>query len=221
MHITIWLDSLHHAVRTDIDDDLDCLTGNVYPFLTDAQVCHQVEHLSGHLGGMGQSLRRAVIGYTLYTRQIDRIQDAVSKDFCRDSCDRPPVGCCNASHCDIYSPSDYILYQPTQLSLQLAQAIARLQKVEDGQALATGAQHRGQYCPYLTDRGCTLKLFKSPRCTHYLCQTLQTDLAVRYGTTGADFAGSMAETASRAIACCADFTNPAVLVAAQGMLAAR
>ena len=219
MHITTWLNTLQYTAAASIGTDVDFLAGYDYPFLTQTQVCHHIEHLSGHLVGLHQNLRRAVIGYTLYTRQIDRIQDTVSKDFCRDSCDRPPVGCCNASHCDIYSPSDYILYQPTQLSLELAQAISSLQKVEDGQALATGAQHLGQYCPYLTDQGCTLKLFKSPRCAHYLCQTLRDDLTGRYGATGTDFAGAMAETASRAVACCADFTNPAVLTAAQGMLA--
>ena len=220
MPITTWLDTLHGNNTSAVDTDLQTLGDHSYCFLTDQQVSHQIKCLSSHLGGMRPTLRQAVIAYTLYTRQIDRIQDVVSKDFCRDSCDRPPVGCCNASHCDIFTPSDYILYQPTQLSMELAQAIAHLQKVEDRQARQTGAQHRGQYCPYLTDQGCTLKLFKSPRCAHYLCQTLQDDLTVRYGAMGTDFAGNMAETASRAVACCADFTNAAVLTAARGMLPA-
>ena len=218
MHITTWLDTLHSNHTGAVDTDLQVLAGPGYCFLTDRQVSHQIECLSGHLGDMRPNLRQAVIAYTLYTRQIDRIQDTVSKDFCRDSCDRPPVGCCNASHCDIFTPSDYFLYQPSPLSLQLAQAIARLQKQEDAQRQAAGAVHRGQYCPYLTDRGCTLKLFKSPRCVHYLCQTLRADLAGRYGAAGADFATAMGETSNRVIASLADFTNPAVLASARDML---
>ncbi|KHK00515.1 hypothetical protein [Desulfovibrio sp. TomC] len=218
MHITTWLDTLHADHSDGIDSDLKALGAKTYCFLTDRQVSHQIECLSGSLGTMRQNLRRAVIAYTLYTRQIDRIQDRVSKDFCREHCDRPPVGCCNAKHCDIFTPSDYFLYQPSPLAMQLAQAIGRLQKLEDGQGQAARAVYRGQYCPYLTDQGCTLRLFKSPRCTHYLCQTVGDDLQVRYGAKGEDFARIMVETSSRTLAGCADFTNPEVLTSAREML---
>ena len=218
MHITQLLNSLPCVVITGIDSDLNALTIKAYPFLTHAQVCHQIERLSGHIGGMVQDLRRAIIGYTLYTRQIDSIQDTVSKEFCRSSCDRPPVGCCNAPHCEIFTPSDYIIYRQTSLSMQLAHAISGLQKIENKQAKVPKSKYHGKYCPYLTDNGCTLKLFKSPRCAHYICNSLMDNISVQYGPNSANFLQAMTETSCRAISCCADFTNPGVLNAARMML---
>ncbi|EKO39731.1 MAG: hypothetical protein B193_1565 [Solidesulfovibrio magneticus str. Maddingley MBC34] len=221
MRIASWLDTLPAGRDAAVADDIDCFRAKARPFLSDELAEHHVARLSSHLGRLAAPLRRAVIGYTLYTRQIDRIQAAATKDFCRDGCDRPPVGCCNARHCDVFTPSDYLLYRPTGLSLELAGALARLQRAEDDSARQAGARHVQRYCPYLTETGCTLQLAKSPRCVHYLCQTLQTDLGQRYGAAGAAFAEAMAETAGRAVACCEDFTNPAVLAAAREMLSAE
>ena len=218
MHIASWLDTLPTASDAAVNDDRDCFRANTRPFLPDALAEHHVARLSAHLGRLATPLRRAVIGYTLYTRQIDRIQDTATKDFCRDGCDRPPVGCCNASHCDVFTPSDYLLYRPTGLSLELAAALSDLQRAEDDSARQTGARHTQRYCPYLTATGCTLHLAKSPRCAHYVCETLRRDLGRRYGAPGAAFAAAMAETAGRAVASCGDFTNPAVLAAAREML---
>lgn len=220
MHITTWLDTLPPKRRAAVDADLKALADQDACFLSDMEVSHQVERLSGYLGDLRPAARQAVIGYSLYTRQLDRVQDAVSKAFCRDSCDRPPVGCCNANHCDIFSPSDYFLYHPTPLSLELGQAVTRLQRIEDEWAQSEGAGRLGRYCRYLSDRGCTLALFKSPRCVHYLCQTLRDDLTERHGEAGKAFGDAMAETANRAVASCADFTNPAVLQAARQLLPA-
>ena len=218
MHIASWLDTLPSGSARAVTDDMDWFRAASRPFLCDELARHHVARLSDHLGRLGTPLRRAVISYTLYTRQLDRIQEAATKDFCRDGCDRPPVGCCNASHCDVFTPSDYLLYRPTSLSMELAAALARLQRTEDDSARQAGARHIQRYCPYLTATGCTLHLAKSPRCVHYLCETLRGDLGERYGATGAAFAAAMAETAVRAVGCCDDFTNPAVLATAREML---
>ena len=220
MRIVSWLDALPSGSGAAVHDDIDCFRANARPFLSAELAEHHVARLSAHLGRLAAPLRRAVIGYTLYTRQIDRIQEAATKDFCRDGCDRPPVGCCNARHCDVFTPSDYLLYRPTGLSLELAATLARLQRAEDDSSRQEGACHAERYCPYLTATGCTLHLAKSPRCIHYLCEALRQDLGERYGAPGVAFAAAMAETASRAVACCGDFTNPAVLTAAREMLPA-
>jgi len=218
MRIVSWLDALPSRSEAAVQDDIDCFHANPRPFLCDELAKHQVARLSAHLSRLATPLRRAVIGYTLYTRQLDRIQEAATKNFCRDGCDRPPVGCCNARHCDVFTPSDYLLYRPTSLSLELAGALSRLQRTEDDSARQAGARHAERYCPYLTATGCSLHLAKSPRCVHYVCDTLQRDLGQRYGAPGAAFAAAMAETAGRAVTSCGDFTNPAVLTTARGML---
>ncbi len=218
MLIASWLDTLSTRSDAAVNDDLDCFCATSRPFLSDELARHHVARLSAYLGRLGAPLRRAVIGYTLYTRQIDRIQNAATKDYCRDDCARPPVGCCNARHCDVFTPSDYLLYRPTGLSLELAGALSRLQRAEDDSARQAGARHAERYCPYLTETGCTLYLAKSPRCVHYLCEALRGDLGQRYGPNGAAFAAAMAETAGRAVGCCDDFTNPAVLATAREML---
>jgi hypothetical protein len=218
MHTTHWLNSLKSVNTAGVDGDMASLVDLDYPFLTEIQVCGHVAQLSAHLGRLEKELRRAVIGYSLYTRQLDCIQDRVSKTFCSTQCDRPPVGCCNAKHCDIFTLSDYMLYQPSSLSMQLAQAIGSLQQREDEYTMTDDMRRDTRYCPYLTDQGCTLRLFKSPRCIHYICSSVKDDLAMRFEQGGETFASAMTETSARTLSCCADFTNAQVLAAASIML---
>lgn len=219
MPISNWLTSLKPASAKGVDSDLQALADEDYPFLTAKQTVGQIRQLSDHLGRFEPRLRQAVIGYSLYTRQLDHIQGLLTKPHCRGDCQRPPVGCCNARHCDILSLADVTLYQPTSLSMQLAHAIGAMQRQEDAHAMAVSDRsHVDRYCPYLTATGCTLRLFKSPRCVHYLCRDIDDQLHRDYGENGHAFAAVMQETAMRVMIRTADYINPDVLAVARNLL---
>lgn len=91
-----------------------------------------------------------------------------------------PTGCCNRSHNVVFSLSDIMMQQPTGLALRMGDALARLQ-AEEGAHHAHGAPMGERGCPYLTATGCTLYLFKSPLCVHYLCPTVAAALEAAHG----------------------------------------
>ncbi|WP_243368649.1 hypothetical protein [Fundidesulfovibrio soli] len=213
-----WLRSLKPASQAFIDGDMDCLAPLDYPFLNQGQVCEQVECLSGHLGRLGLEHRRAVIGYSLYTRQLEAVQERTGKAFCAGNCGRPPVGCCNAAHYRVHSLADFMIGRPSGLAMQLAASIEGLQRSEDAWSRHEGLTHTSDHCAYLAERGCTLLLFKSPRCIHYICPHLEADLLLRFPGAAPAYAAAMSVAAVSTSLRSADFTSPEVLAAACLML---
>jgi transposase-like protein len=213
-----WLDELPQTRDRAADDDLSILCAQAYPFLSDQAVRRQITRLSGHLAGLADAMRRRVIAYSLYVRQLDVIQAAATRDFCRDDCMRPPVGCCNANHFQILSLADVMVARPSQTAMELAHIIGMLQRQETAFELDAGRSLTTGHCDCLASDGCTLRLFKSPRCVHYLCPGLGDDLTERFGPQTARFLDAMHVTAVQTIASTADFTDPAILDAAGAFL---
>ncbi|MDQ7831672.1 MAG: hypothetical protein RDU30_08065 [Desulfovibrionaceae bacterium] len=214
-----WLDALPQKRGTAADGDLSVLCATAYPFLSDAAVRRQITRLSGYLATLAESMRRRVIAYSLYVRQLDVIQAAATRDFCRDDCARPPVGCCNANHFEILSLADMMIARPSPAAMELSHVIGQLQRLETGFEVEHGRCLTPGYCDCLAADGCTLRLFKSPRCVHYLCAELGRDLATRYGPAATPFCAAMAQVAVQTITTTADFTDPAILDAAGTLLA--
>lgn len=210
----VWLDDLPQRRPRAADDDLSVLCAQAYPYLSDPAVRHQITRLSGHLAGISDGMRRKVIAYSLYVRQLDVIQAATTRDFCRDGCPRPPVGCCNANHFQILSLADVMVSRPSQTALELAHVIGILQRRETAFETQAGRSPVPGHCDCLADDGCTLRLFKSPRCVHYLCDGLGDSLTERFGPGTARFLDAMHATAVQTIATTADFTDPSTLSAA-------
>ncbi|BFR47415.1 hypothetical protein RVX_R04760 [Nitratidesulfovibrio sp. HK-II] len=220
MPIEGWLDTLPGPETGGVDRDLALLAGQDYPLLSPRAVRRQVTRLSAYLGVMDDALRGALIGYSLYTRQLDMLQDRATKHICRDDCARPPLGCCNRSHNVVFSLSDIMMRQPTGLALRMGDALARLQ-AEEGAHHAGGAAMGERGCPYLTATGCPLHLFKSPLCAHYLCATVTDSLGAAHGAAAAPFVAGMRRGAERQIERSADFTEPGLIEAAVEMFAAE
>lgn len=213
-----WLDELPQKRPRAADDDLSALCAGPYPFLSDQAVRHQISRLSGHLAGLADAMRRRVIAYSLYVRQLDVIQAASTRNFCRDDCARPPVGCCNANHFHILSLADVMVARPSPAAMELAHVIGVLQRRETAFELDAGRSLTPGHCDCLAGDGCTLRLFKSPRCVHYLCAELGGSLAERFGPEAAQFCAAMAQVAVQTITTTADFTDPSILDAAGAFL---
>lgn len=219
MPIEGWLDTLPGPETGGVDRDLALLAGRNYPLLSPRAVRRQVTRLSAYLGVMDDALRRTLIGYSLYNRQLDMVQDRATKHICRDGCARPPLGCCSRSHNVVFSLSDIMMSQPTGLALRMGDALARLQ-ADEGAHHAGGAAMGERGCPYLTATGCPLHLFKSPLCAHYLCATVTDTLGAAHGDAAAPFVAGMRRAAERQIGRSADFTEPGLIEAAVEMFAA-
>lgn len=213
-----WLDALPQKRDTAADGDLSALCATAHPFLSDAAVRRQITRLSGYLSGLDESMRRRVIAYSLYVRQLDVIQAAATRDFCRDGCERPPVGCCNANHFEILSLADMMIARPSPAALELSHVIGALQRLETDFEVERGRHLTDGHCDCLAADGCTLRLFKSPRCVHYLCAELHRDLATRFGQAATPFCAAMGQVAVQTISTTADFTDPAILDAAEAFL---
>ncbi|WMW64905.1 hypothetical protein [Nitratidesulfovibrio liaohensis] len=235
MPIDGWLEALpgpeSPTSSRDVADDVALFAGREHPLLPVRTVHHQVARLSAHLLGLGSAgapgvsgamddgLRRALIGYSLYTRQLDMVQDRATKHICRDGCERPPLGCCNRSHNVVFSLSDIMMQHPTGLALRMGDALARLQ-AEEGTHHAHGAPMGERGCPYLTATGCTLHLFKSPLCVHYLCPTVADALNAAHGPEAVPFVAGMRRAANRQLERSSDFMDPGLIEAAVRMFAA-
>lgn len=216
MPVDHWLDSLSQGSPKFIDGDLAALGGAsiAYPFLTDTVIASQIEQLSGHLVRVSETCRRLAIAYSLYMRQMDSIQDTSVRMICAGACDRPPVGCCNANHHVILSPSDVMVSRPTNTAMHLAHVITGLQQSEHEHRVDQGSTPTPGYCSCLSSSGCTLSLFKSPLCAHYLCGSVQQSLRREHGAPASAFIDAMHAVASQTITSSRDFTDQKVLNAA-------
>lgn len=217
MPIDNWLDDLDQNSSRHVDSDLLALADLSYPFLSAQTVCNQVEHLSNHLAAVDNAGRRLAIAYSLYARQMDAIQETSVRGMCAGSCTRPPVGCCNADHFVILSPADLMISRPSAAALQLSHIITGMQRNERNHSVKCGQTLRNAYCGCLSTTGCTLRLFKSPRCSHYLCDDAEESLRLRYGPSTSAFIDAMHSTASTTITCSEDFTNQDVMAAATAL----
>jgi len=216
MPVDHWLASLSQGNPRFIDGDLAALgcPSVSYPFLAHAVVASQIELLSGHLAQVSETCRRLAIAYSLYMRQMDAIQDTSVRVICAGACDRPPVGCCNANHHVILSPSDVMVSRPTNTAMHLAHVITGLQRSEHEHRVDQGSTLTPGHCSCLSNSGCTLSLFKSPLCAHYLCGSVQELLRLEHGAPATAFIDAMHAVASQTITSSRDFTDRNVLSAA-------
>ncbi len=213
MPFDLWLKDLPDNTSRHVRTDLDVLHAKPFPFLSSDQVVFQIERLSGHLGSKPLLIRQAAIRYSLYVRQLDAIQEQEKslRRVCALTCQRPPVGCCNGEHHTMLSLSDVLLARPTQNSLHLAHVLTALQKMEHAHALDRGQTVRPRYCSHLTATGCTLRLFKSPRCIHYLCPQVELAMTAEHGNLATAFLAAMHDIGNRTIHILQDFTSPEVI----------
>jgi hypothetical protein len=214
MAIERWLAGLPRGQDKHVRADTEILAGRSYPFLSPGTVAGQVAALSRHLGGAPDDLRRAVIRYSLYARQLDAIQETAVRAICRADCERPPLGCCNQGHHQILSLSDCLFSRPSSLALRLAGAIHELQRREDAFHRQEAAEKCEGLCRFFSPSGCTLKLFKSPLCLHYLCGKVEGRLRETYQEQAEAFVGMMGAMARLLIGDAADFMRPGLIEAA-------
>ncbi len=206
-----WLSALRQHGHAAVDGDLEALASHPRPFLTEQSVCAQVESLSGHLAALKTPVRREVIAYSLYVRQMDAIQEAGPRAVCAGHCPRPPAGCCNHDHFVILNVTDLMSSRRSPLALHMVHVIGQLQKLESAHNFGRGRSPKPGFCACLAEDGCTLRLFKSPRCAHYLCESLEQALLERHGPDAAPFLAAMRHTLTSTISSPQDFGNPGVI----------
>jgi len=211
MPIDHWLSALPQHGHAHVTGDLENLAAGAYPFLREQCVCTQIERLSGHLNGLKGVVRQQVIAYSLYIRQLDIMLSVGARDTCASACQRPPVGCCNANHYNTLSTMDLMSAQHSPLALHMAHVLGTLQKLESTHSLAQGQQLKPGYCNCLAEDGCTIRLFKSPRCAHYLCDTVGQTIQDQQEDDAAPFLAAMHYTVSSPISTTRDFMNPDVI----------
>ena len=210
MPIENWLGTLAQPDHSATDGDLQQLTNIEYPFLSDGCVTNQIERLSGHLGARHPKVRRQVIAYSLYVRQVDAMLECGPRSFCGQGCPTPPAGCCNHDHFVIMNVTDLMSSQNAPIALHMAHMIGLLQKQEsDHQRI--GRSMRPGYCSLLACDGCTLRLFKSPRCAHYMCEALKQSMLDESSGMAGPFLSAMRFVESSTISAPGDFSNPAVI----------
>lgn len=108
-------------------------------------------------------VRKLLLEYARWSRQLDELVGVISKGYCARQCDKLPVGCCHILGYDLG------LVPEVMLELQ------RLEARRNGwQPLATE-----EHCRYHSPTGCVIALFKSPACVGYLCEPLTADLRRR------------------------------------------
>ncbi len=210
MPIDDWLSTLAQPDHSAVDGDLESLSGQLYPFLTDGCVCNQIERLSGHLGSRHNGVRRQVIAYSLYIRQVDTMLQSGPRTFCSSRCPTPPAGCCNREHFVIMNITDIMNSQNSPMALHMAHMIGLLQKQESSHN-RQGRAMRAGYCSLLAQDGCTLRLFKSPRCAHFMCENLNQSMLQERGEAAMPFLKAMKHVESSAISSPDDFSNPSVI----------
>lgn len=210
MPIDDWLGALAQPDHSATDGDLLCLAGSGYPFLTNACVSNQIERLSGHLGARHQGVRRQVIAYSLYIRQVDAMLQSGPRAFCGGRCPTPPAGCCNYEHYVIMNLTDVMNSQNSPMALHMAHMIGLLQKLESGHHRAGRTMSRG-HCSLLAEDGCTLRLFKSPRCAHYMCDALKKSMLEESAGAAKPFLAAMKHVESSTISSPDDFRSQTVI----------
>lgn len=210
MPIETWLGTLVQPDHSATDGDLQHLTNREYPFLSAGCVTNQIERLSGHLGARHQNVRREVIAYSLYVRQVDAMLECGPRSFCSQGCPTPPAGCCNHNHFVIMNVTDLMSSQNSPVALHMAHMIGLLQNLESNY-LRQGRSMRPGYCSLLACDGCTLRLFKSPRCAHYMCEALKHSMLHKSSGAAGPFLSAMRLVESSTISAPGDFTSPAVI----------
>ena len=211
--IHAWLNSLEQQCHRKVDADLNTLVERPYPFLCPQTVSHHIVRLSTHLGTLRCDVRRSVIVYSLYVRQLHALQESMIRETCARSCPRPPAGCCGADHHVILSLTDIVMARPSPAAMHLAHTITLLQHNEHAHALSSGRQLRQGFCGCLAVDGCTLRLFKSPRCIHYLCDGIEVQLGDAFKNPG-PFLDAMRRANSLTITTEQDFMEPLIIEAA-------
>lgn len=219
MPFEIWLKSLPEGSTRYVQDDLATLDYDNLPFLEIDSARYQVERLSLHLGKKPAFIRKAVIRYSLYVRQLDAIQEQQHsiRQMCAHHCPRPPVGCCNGEHFIILSFSDIMFAGIGQDALHLAHILTAMQVKEHNHALQQGRTVQIGYCSRLTTTGCSLRMFKSPRCIHYLCPDVMRNIAHHYGDNSLLFLNEMKTMSSQVVVGMSDFMSPRVISAAESL----
>lgn len=210
MPIETWLGTLVQPDHSATDGDLQHFTTREYPFLSDGCVTYQIERLSGHLGARHQNVRREVIAYSLYVRQVDAMLECGPRSFCGQGCPTPPAGCCNHDHFVIMNVTDLMSSQNSPVALHMAHMISLLQKQESSH-LRKGRSMRPGYCSLLACDGCTLRLFKSPRCAHYMCDALKCSMLDESSGAASPFLSAMQLVETSTISSPKDFSNPEVI----------
>jgi len=219
MPIESWLCGLAQSDHSAVDGDLEVLTRKSYPFLSDQCACNQIERLSGHLGGRHQNVRRLVIAYSLYIRQVDTVLERGARGFCGSRCPNPPAGCCNRDHFVVMNVTDVMSSHNSPAALHMAHMIGQLQQLESAHNLAGERTIRPGYCSLLAHDGCTLRLFKSPRCAHYICEDLEAAMRTRSGEKAQPFLTAMKYAESSSISSPVDYANPEVIAQAELLFA--
>jgi hypothetical protein len=223
MPIDNWLCALPQLDHSHVDADLVALGDAAHPFLSDQCVCGQIEILSGHLGGrLGtpkRAVRQQVIAYSLYIRQLDVVLESGPRALCAGSCPHPPAGCYAANQFEPLILSDLMGAQHSPTALHMAHVIGLMQKLESRHNLGQDRQLRPGCCELLALDGCTLRLFKSPRCAHYLCEELGRTLVAR-NAEAKDFVEAMDQATQCAICAPQDYTSRAVMSAATALFSA-
>lgn len=220
MPFEIWLKSLPEHSTRHVQTDLVDIALDHLPFLSTECTHYQVERLSLHLGALPKPIRHAAIRYSLYVRQLDTLQEhqLAIRPLCAHHCPRPPVGCCNDEHHVIVSCSDILFTNTSPDALHLAHILTGLQNKEHAHALRQGHNLRPGYCSRLTAAGCSLRMFKSPRCIHYLCSEIVSGITAVYGKRSAFFLNEMHSMSIRVIVNLSDFTSPKIIDAAETLL---
>lgn len=211
MPIDHWLSALAQHGHAHVQDDLEDLATKAYPFLSDQCASNQIERLSGHLNGLKSLVRKQVIAYSLYIRQLDVLLQAGARNICSSGCPRPPVGCCTGNYFITLNTLDLMSAQQSPLALHMAHSIGILQKLESSHNLAQGQRIKPGYCHCLAEDGCTIRLFKSPRCAHYLCDAAAQGIQGQQEGDAAPFLAAMHYTVSSPISTTRDFMNPDVI----------
>jgi len=219
MPIENWLSDLAQTDHRAVDGDLEALAHRSYPFLSAQNTSNQIERLSGHLGVRHQNVRRLVIAYSLYIRQVDAILERGARGYCSGHCPNPPAGCCNREHFVIMNMTDLMSSQNSPAALHMAHAIGLLQQLESAHNLEGERMIRPGYCSLLAHDGCTLRLFKSPRCAHYICEDLSASMQTESAGKAAPLLAALKYTESSTISSPTDYINPDVIAQAEALFA--
>lgn len=123
------------------------------------------EYTTNRQAAQPYRVRKLLLEYAVWSRQLDELVGVLSKEYCARHCDKLPVGCCHILGYDLG------LVPEVMLDLQ------RLEARRNGwRPPATE-----EYCRYHSPTGCVIALFKSPACVGYLCEPLTANLRVHRG----------------------------------------
>lgn len=123
------------------------------------------EYTSNRHAASPYKVRKLLLEYAVFSRQMDELVGAISKAYCARRCEKLPVGCCHILGYDLG------LVPEVMLELQ------RLEALRNGWTPPQQEDH----CRYHSPSGCVIGLFKSPACVGYLCEPLTSHLRATRG----------------------------------------